>query len=206
MVKVKGHVGRGQIRVANKGRRARNNVKLHGYGTLYFQFNEAIACIIGKLQEDKEDGWLWSSLGEIYQRNSGIPKASSLATSCFKQAVKLSGKVSKLVSTWHFLGPFVIGKNEVDGDPLEAYGGIVNASRERHNKKFKAFSELLPGGALSWSSIPSGSALEPVRIVPQVNWNDLIRQFFYLVLANSVRQILPLGIVLLPRKGLSTFL
>ena len=139
-----------------------------------FQIDKAIACHIEALQNDREDGWIWSSLGELYLRSSNVPKSSSLATTCFKQAVKLSGKVSHYVTLWHFLGPFVIGKIEVDGDPIETYGGIVNASRERYNKKFKAFSEYVPDGTITWSSYKVYSAQEPVRIVPQVNWNDLI--------------------------------
>ena len=136
--------------------------------------DQAIACHIEALQKDKEDGWLWSSLGHLYLHSSNVPKSSSLATTCFKQAVKLSGKVSHYVTLWHFLGPFVIGKIEVDGDPIETHGGIVNASMERYNKKFKAFSEYLPDGKVVWTSYKANSVQDTVRIVPQVNWNDLI--------------------------------
>ncbi len=126
------------------------------------------------LQNDKENGWLWSALGDLYLHCPDVAKSSSLATTCFKQAVKLSGKLSHHVTLWHFLGPFVIGKIEVDGDPVESFGGIVNASRQRYNKKFKAFSEYVPNGSIAWSSFSAKSVEEPVRIVPQVNWNDLI--------------------------------
>ncbi len=32
------------------------------------------------------------------------------------------------IDEWYFIGPFPIGKTEIDGDPLEAFGGIRNIS------------------------------------------------------------------------------
>ncbi len=139
-----------------------------------FQTERAIACHVEALENNKEDGWLWSALGDLYQKSAGVPKSSALATACFKQAVKLSGKFSHYVTLWHFLGPFVIGKIELDGDPVETYGGIVNASRLRYNRKFKAFSEYAADGSITWTSYKVSSAQDPVRLVPQINWNDLI--------------------------------
>ena len=66
---------------------------------------------------------------------------------------KTQNNIKKSLSTLcYFEGPFVIGKIEVDGDPIEAYGGITVAARQRFNKKARYFSELVPGGETSWKT------------------------------------------------------
>ena len=55
-----------------------------------------------------------------------------MATVYFKQAAKISGKLSGHVSDWYFIGPFVIGKSEVDGDPVEFYDGIATLAEQRY--------------------------------------------------------------------------
>ena len=138
---------------------------------LCFQPEKATCCHIKYLSEEpltQTAGWLWSSLGHLYVNTS---KSSS--TTCFKQASKISGKISDSFATWHFLGPFVIGKIEVDGDPVEQYGGITKVARERYQKKKKFISELADKGEVSWQIIPSTGST--VQIMPQVNWNDLVR-------------------------------
>lgn len=49
-------------------------------------------------------------------------------------------------------GPFMIGKSEVDGDPIESWGGIANVSRHRHEKKAAFYSELVAGGVVKWQT------------------------------------------------------
>ena len=47
----------------------------------------------------------------------------------------------------------MIGKAEVDGDPVEWHGGIVNASRSKFNKKATYYSELVKGGEIHWRTL-----------------------------------------------------
>lgn len=48
--------------------------------------------------------------------------------------------------------PFVTGKPELDGDPLEAFGGVKSAAKRRFNKKQVFYSELASGGKISWQT------------------------------------------------------
>lgn len=147
---------------------------------MFLQHDKAIACHLKYLEEvdsgslgNKANSWAWSSLGQIYL-NQGHIKHGSLATSCFKQAVKLGSKVDSFIKQWHFLGPFVIGKSEVDGDPVEALGGIHNASKQRFQKKTRYASELFPSGELTWKVYEQSRQQEYVQIQPQLNWNELV--------------------------------
>lgn len=118
----------------------------------------------------QSSGLLWTVLGSLYQQlNQKTPAAT-----CYKQATKLSGKHTAYISEWSFLGPFVIGKTEVDGDPVESYGGIQQAAKFRYKKGVKFYSELLPGGEIQWSQIKQSGADVGVQVKPAVSWNDLV--------------------------------
>ena len=132
--------------------------------------DQLISCLIKALQASN-DAFLWSVLGESFQTLQDNTKA---ANTCFKEATKHGGKLSKFIQQWHFIGPFVIGKAEVDGDPLEEWGGVKNISRHRWDKKFVLYSELVALGEIKWSEINQRTAAEPVAIAPSVNWNDLV--------------------------------
>lgn len=129
-------------------------------------------CLLDALREKEFQsvGLLWSALGSIYQHSDQASQAST----CFKQASKLTGKHTAYIKEWSFLGPFVIGKTEVDGDPVESYGGICNVSKHRFKKGVKFFSELLPGGEIPWSQIKQSGPDTAVHIKPGVNWNELV--------------------------------
>ncbi|XP_078000966.1 uncharacterized protein LOC144453526 [Glandiceps talaboti] len=131
---------------------------------------EALVCVLKNLEINPEDGWMWSELGTLFQGQ----EENSKATTSFKQAAKLTGKISSHIATWHYIGPFVIGKPEVDGDPLEFHGGIYNASRHRYDKKVKYYTELVAGGETQWKKILQKNAIDNVQINPQINWNDLV--------------------------------
>ena len=72
------------------------------------------------------------------------------------------------------MGPFVIGKTEVDGDPIESQGGIKNAAKNRYNKGARYLSEVIQGGEVGWTVYKQARKGEPVKVAPQVNWNDLV--------------------------------
>lgn len=132
--------------------------------------DQLMSCLIKALQESN-DAFLWSVLGESFQKLKGNGKA---ANTCFKEATKHGGKLSKFIQKWHFIGPFVIGKAEVDGDPVEEWGGVKNISQYRWDKKFVLYSELVAGGEIKWMEVNQRTAAEPVAIAPPVNWNELV--------------------------------
>ena len=132
--------------------------------------DQLMSCLIKALKESN-DAFLWSVLGESYQKLQANTKA---ANTCFKEALKRGGKLSKFIPKWHFIGPFVIGKGEVDGDPVEEWGGIKNISQYRWDKKFFLYSELVPGGEVKWMEVNQKTGTEPVAVAPPVNWNDLV--------------------------------
>ncbi|CAH1263725.1 Hypp2754 [Branchiostoma lanceolatum] len=134
------------------------------------KWEAAVACLLQTLQVTADDGWAWSQLGDLYDRQGEKKKAST----CFQQAAKLTGKLTDFVRKWHFLGPFVIGKIEMDGDPVAAWGGIVNVSTTRFNKKAVFYSELIHDGEVKWSTINQKSAGERLQVSPQVGWNELV--------------------------------
>lgn len=102
-----------------------------------------------------------------------LSKASD-ANFCFKQAIKLTGKITPFIQQWNYIGPFVIGKSEYDGDPLEAFGGIYNVSKYSQHKNQKFYSEYLPGGEISWRVYQQTRPEEVMKITPNVNWNELV--------------------------------
>ena len=89
--------------------------------------------------------------------------------------MKLDGKISDYVTQWHFLGPFPIGKIEVDGDPVESFGGIQNVAKDRYKKNVKFFSEIVDNGEVSWQIYKQRTKDEMLQISPKVNWQDLVR-------------------------------
>ncbi len=69
--------------------------------------------------------------------------------------------IPALSGPWHFLGPFGVGKTEIDGDPIAALGGIRNVSRAKNSKKRMFTSELAEGGLVGWTQlqVPASGAI-----------------------------------------------
>lgn len=120
--------------------------------------------------DNKNDGYLWSILGSQFS----LKGQDSSANYCFKQALKLTGKVTSFIKQWYYLGPFVIGKSEFDGDPIEAFGGIYNISKYRESKNQKFYSEFLPGGGVSWQKYHQRQPKDSIKVQPNINWNELV--------------------------------
>ena len=79
-------------------------------------------------------------------------------------------------TAYDVLGPMPIGKNEVDGDPLEPFGGALSHWLSRPRGGLVA-SELVPGGRVGWRSVKVDPAHQgAVRIsFPEVNWQGLMQ-------------------------------
>ena len=132
-----------------------------------------ILCYLQALQDSSlqsSHGYLWSTLGTIYKQQGGVNQA----TTCFKHSQRIQGKITPYIKEWHFIGPFVIGKMELDGDPLEAYGGIRNASKYRYQKSARFYSELMPGGEIKWRVDKPYSSDNMVQITAGIDWNELV--------------------------------
>ena len=130
-------------------------------------------CYVQALQDSSlqsSHGHFWSVLGTIYKQQG----AATQATTCFKHSQRISGKISPHIKEWHFIGPFVIGKMELDGNPVEACGGIRNVSKYRYQKSARFFSELVPGGEIKWRVEKPVSMDNTIHIKAGVDWNDLI--------------------------------
>ena len=64
------------------------------------------------------------------------------------------------IAEWDVLGPFPVGKTEVDGDVLEAHGGLAavrmqqrrDGSRRVADRTTQYFSEVARGGVTSWTT------------------------------------------------------
>lgn len=124
------------------------------------------------MNTNSADDIAWSVLGASYDQRHMKQRADF----CFKQAIKVLGKHTKFIEEWRFIGPFVIGKTEFDGDPLAAYGGVRNVSRFRYDSKAAVtfFSELTTDGTIKWREVKQTQDLEVVRVSPKVDWNDLV--------------------------------
>ena len=117
--------------------------------------------------DDNPSRTLWTYLSELYMEE----KAKKNAQFCQKKAHKKS-KAFIQSKSWYFIGPFPIGKAEVDGDPVQAFGfeSVVN---QRWNRSFELYSELVAGGKVKWKSIPIEQNGR-VTVQPDVDWNNLV--------------------------------
>ena len=73
------------------------------------------------------------------------PITPTLTTPTHTQAVVISTFTNRIAQ-----GPFSMGKNELDGDPLAAFGGIKGIPRADNTKYF---SEQVKGGYVKWSTL-----------------------------------------------------
>ncbi|KAL8611053.1 hypothetical protein ACOMHN_042669 [Nucella lapillus] len=134
--------------------------------------DKALICMIKYLQNNLKDGFMWTSLGTAFDKAG--KKFSNQANICFKQAAIISGKFPTFIKEWSFIGPFVIGKTEFDGDPVEAFGGIGNMSQYRYDDAMTYPTELVPNGKVKGRKVIQQKN-QAVKIAPDVDWNDLVR-------------------------------
>eukprot|EP00026_Physarum_polycephalum_P002049 Phypoly_transcript_02053.p1 GENE.Phypoly_transcript_02053~~Phypoly_transcript_02053.p1 ORF type:complete len:900 (+),score=110.07 Phypoly_transcript_02053:31-2730(+) len=88
---------------------------------------------------------------------------------------------TQVVKNWDFIGPFTIGKGEVDGDSLEAFGGIKEVEKNRkkggkgEKKKEFFYSEIAEGGKVGWRSFVANKDGMVTIEFPDINWNRLVQ-------------------------------
>ena len=119
----------------------------------------------------------------LHHLNKGAAASSAswaLASTVFTShhtALLAQARSQRVPATYDIIGPFPIGKNEVDGDPLAAHGGAFAHWLTHHNASLgrgthaqgagHVASELASGGYVSW---------EPTRPTAdgsfRVGWSD----------------------------------
>ncbi|ELT98278.1 hypothetical protein CAPTEDRAFT_197862, partial [Capitella teleta] len=130
--------------------------------------NEAAVCHLEHLKSKPDDVWAWSSLCHIYDKISD----GASRQKCYTGVP--AGNDLVVRNEWRYLAPFTVGKAEVDGDPVENFGGIREAAKSRYTGDFRAYTELLPHGEVGWEVVREKKDGE-VLIAPKVDWGDLVR-------------------------------
>jgi hypothetical protein len=115
-------------------------------------WDKASACAVEAIDSNPRDSLSWNLLATILRSSGGATERSW--TALYEEAMRLSGAVSS-PRFYELLGPFSIGKGEVDGDPTEAppMGGITKLARGSRRRKFP--SEFAEGGYVQWKPLPS---------------------------------------------------
>lgn len=144
------------------------NVKLLEYKQKY----EDLVCCLMETSTKKS---LWSLLAHALNQLDGEsqPGRLELTQRAFAEAKKVDGVVPPVIKEWNFLGPFPIGKTEVDGDPVAHFGGAHQALKQSLEIKHIYRSELVSGGTLSWTKLKADKNGQ-VHVSPAVNWGDLV--------------------------------
>ena len=107
-----------------------------------------------------------------------LAAVTSLRASAFTRIdVKL--RSPQAIASWHVLGPFVVGKGDLDGDPLwDVEGGPVElAARIAVGKGKKATfpSEYAPGGHVKWSQVTASADGSATVAFNDIDWNGLVQ-------------------------------
>ena len=77
------------------------------------------------------------------------------------------------VREWDVLGPFPVGKTEVDADPLQPFGGVE--ALKRGDRRAEFFSEVAAQGVVRWSKARSDAAGSVGVQFNAVNWNQHVQ-------------------------------
>ncbi len=105
--------------------------------------DKSLACLTKAAKAEPNNHLAWSALAHLIRLRGGQG-----SDTLFEHAAKISKSSAPYVPVWEVLGPFSIGKGEVDGDPVEApkFGGIDSIKRAKGTYP----SEYADGGFISW--------------------------------------------------------
>ena len=131
----------------------------------------------------------WSILGHVFRQldaalsgrgdghsagggdDSGV--YASDAAACVREAFRIAGSHPPFIDAFDVLGPFPMGKTELDGDPVAALvpGEDVIAGLVRMGPPVAIASELVKDGVVTWSTLTASTQDGTVRVVPPgVDW------------------------------------
>lgn len=146
-------------------------------------------CIFARLKSNKKDEVAWTALASLFESQQRI----NLAKAAIGQARSIAAKVSPAVRQWWYLGPFTIGKHEIDGDPAfeHPYFGPhtvpISAALSSEVRFFLCISVLMYQlvGSVSWRQLQGST--ESAHVAPsvhnpldmdadslQIDWNDIV--------------------------------
>ncbi len=130
-------------------------------------------CVATRLQKDGADAVAWMSLAKLFSERSQEAHAEAAVR---QAAVALKNRAcSPFVRHWWYLGPFVIGKHEIDGDPTydEPFHGPGNVpldavlfSEVRACPRLRAHQAQLVG-QVKWQLLPATTS-DTINISPKV--------------------------------------
>eukprot|EP01046_Picozoa_sp_COSAG06_P011616 COSAG06_NODE_665_length_13274_cov_60.588534_7_plen_518_part_00 len=122
-------------------------------------------------------------MNEQQQRSRSVPELRTMGLELVvllaaALAVAVPSAAQLAPASYEYVGPFPMGKTELDGDPLAARGG-ADALFRRHErgeeKKQRFLSELATGGYVGWSTVPAARGSGAARIDGgRTNWNQLV--------------------------------
>jgi hypothetical protein len=132
---------------------------------------KAKACILQAQQKTPRSPWVWAAVAEALRAPGGSANATELAEAALSQGLLLGGGISTgtpqlgLPMHWDVLGPFPIGKAEVDGDPLEspAIGGVARARTSARGERRQFPSEYAEGGFVQWRVLPAATPVVQIE-------------------------------------------
>jgi len=132
---------------------------------------KAKACILQAQQKTPRSPWVWAAVAEALRAPGGSANAAELAEAALSQGLRLGGGISTgtpqlgLPMHWDVLGPFPIGKAEVDGDPLEspAIGGVARARTSARGERRQFPSEYAEGGFVQWRVLPAATPVVQIE-------------------------------------------
>ena len=122
---------------------------------------------------------------------------SDFQQSEFQQVSSVQGALT--VAAWDMLGPFQIGKTEVDASPVAAFGGLEAVHRARQD----LLSELAPGGVARWTTLRGKQGHVQVEFAG-VNWNEHVQVMDTMMVLEA--QAFLVGELLVPPGGGGTWL
>ena len=137
---------------------------------------DAYVCALSALQTRKDNGLLRAMLYYISQSRNAI------STSIPKYSAPTMEASSLL--QWELLGPFPVGKLEVDGDPAFDFVSHEDETNDNRpldpgqyilslNSSIIAYTEFTSGATTTWSTINARINNGQVDVKFPVQWNDL---------------------------------
>jgi len=82
------------------------------------------------------------------------------------------------IKKWHFLGPFTVGKNELDGNPAFNIDDHYQTYRNTKKRHTDLISELVTGGTVSWQEIKTTSTHKIPIHLQGVDFNTIVQTLF----------------------------
>lgn len=102
------------------------------------------------------------------------------------KAIRPTDEARHPIKSWLVLGPFPIGKGELDGDPTHRFSGgpaeLAGQAAQGKGTEHKYPSEYVVGGLVTWDKIKADANGNTQIRFDQVDWNSLVQSGGYEIL------------------------